>query len=208
MTLDDWLVFVAVSIAPAVSPGPAVVLALSNSLRFDWHAALWSAFGNSAGLLLVGSAVAFGLGGLMAASATAFMVVKLIGAAYLAYIGIRILRGRGSATAGPTRGSGDARRARLFREAFLVALTNPKAIVILLALIPQFLEPAGNVPAQAIILSLTYGGMCFVNHAIVAACGSRLKWLLTSARGQRNLDRVIGTIFIGLGIAMATASRG
>lgn len=57
------------------------------------------------------------------------------------------------------------------------------------------------------ILSLTYGAMCFLSHALVAAFGSRLKWFLTSARGQRYLHNTIGAVFVGLGIAMTASAR-
>ena len=92
MPIDLWLVFIAVSLLPAVSPGPAVMLAISNTLRFGRNATLASAAGNATGLVILGYAVALGFGALMAASAVAFTVLKVIGAAYLIFIGLKIWR--------------------------------------------------------------------------------------------------------------------
>jgi hypothetical protein len=80
MPFELWLMFVAVSLLPAISPGPAVMLAISNTLRFGRNATLASATGNMMGLIVIGYAVAFGFGALMAASAVAFTVLKIIGA--------------------------------------------------------------------------------------------------------------------------------
>ncbi len=77
MALEAWLLFLLVSIVPVVSPGPAILLAINNTLRFGRQATVWSALGNSLGLIVLG------LGELMSASATAFTVLKLTGAVYL-----------------------------------------------------------------------------------------------------------------------------
>lgn len=207
MTLETWLIFVAVSIAPAISPGPAVVLAVSNSIRFTPRATLWSASGNAVGLLIVGVAVTFGMGSVMTASATAFTVVKLTGAAYLVYLGIRMWRGQGWRSPSEPGHAGNASPGRLFAEALLVAVTNPKAIFILIALLPQFLEPENPVLPQALLLSLTYSALCFINHMLVGVFACHVGRFLTSPRGTWIFRRAVGATFIGFGAAIAAAPR-
>ncbi|PWG61644.1 LysE family translocator [Spiribacter halobius] len=204
MSLESWFLFLAVSLVPAMSPGPAVVLALSNSLRFSPRATLWSALGNALGLLVLGAAVTLGLGGLIAASASAFTALKLLGAAYLVYLGVRIWR-RGAGEMECRVTAGAARPGRLFREGLLVAVTNPKAMIILVALLPPFLDSSAAVWLQGSILSLTYAVLCFLNHMLVAICAEPLRLALRSPRGQRMLRRGLGGTFVGVGAALAAS---
>src|ERR1700752_5078670 len=90
MTFEAWALFVAVSILPVMSPGPAILLAISNSIRFGPSATMYSAMGNTLGLTILGFAVWFGLAALMTAPAAAFTAVKIVGAIYLCYLGVKL----------------------------------------------------------------------------------------------------------------------
>ncbi|MCX2721948.1 LysE family translocator [Roseibium salinum] len=207
MPIDLWLVFVAVSLIPAISPGPAVMLAISNTLRFGRNATLASATGNAVGLVVIGYAVALGFGALMATSAVAFTVLKLIGAAYLIYLGIKVWRDKSGFHL--QDGLPAARNSgwKLFLQAFLVSVTNPKAILVITALFPQFMRPDGIDLAEISILSFTYAALCFLNHATIAFAGAHMRRFLTSARRMRWVRRITGGLFVGFGTALATASR-
>lgn len=207
MPLDLWLVFVALSLLPAVSPGPGVMLALSNTLRFGRNATLASASGNAFGLVLLGYAVALGFGAIMAASAIAFTVLKIIGAAYLIFLGIKIWRDK--TTFQMQDGVLTARKSgwKLFLEAFLVSITNPKAILVITALFPQFMHKGRIDLLEITILSVTYAALCFANHAAIAFAGGHMRRFLTSAKRMLWVRRVTGTLFVGFGTALAAASR-
>lgn len=207
MPFDLWLVFVAVSLLPAISPGPGVMLAISNTLRFGRNATLASATGNAAGLVVIGYAVAFGFGALMATSALAFTVLKFIGAAYLIYLGIKVWRDASSFEATATGSNQSKSSWKLFLEAFLVSVTNPKAILVITALFPQFMHARTIDFTETAILSFTYASLCFANHAAIAFAGSHLRRFLTSARRIRWVRRVTGGLFVGFGSALAAASR-
>lgn len=206
MLINTWLLFIAVSILPAISPGPAVLLAISNALRYGAHATVYSALGNALGLLLLGFAVAFGLAALLAVSALAFTILKFAGAAYLAYLGVKLWRDGGSlslpAAKAPAMGRG-----KLFRQALLVSLTNPKALVILAALIPPFVDHSHAVLPQVAVMSATYAALCFANHLLLAFAGGKARRFLASEKRMRAVRRVLGAMFIGFGAALATASR-
>ncbi|GAA0773902.1 LysE family translocator [Roseibium denhamense] len=207
MPFDLWLVFIAVSLLPAISPGPGVMLAISNTLRFGRNATLASASGNAAGLVVIGYAVAFGFGAIMATSALAFTVLKVIGAAYLIYLGIKVWRDASSfqvanASTGPSKSP-----VKLFLEAFLVSITNPKAILVITALFPQFMSKGGISLMETSVLSFTYAALCFANHAVIAVAGNQMRRFLTSDRRIRWVRRVTGGLFVGFGSALATASR-
>jgi threonine/homoserine/homoserine lactone efflux protein len=206
MSLDTFLIFVAVSILPAISPGPAILLAISNSLRYGSRSVLYSALGNALGLTLLGFAVAFGLAAILAVSAAAFTIVKFIGAAYLIYLGVKLWRD-GKSIALPGGGLIPISRGKLFRQAFFVSITNPKALIILAALIPPFIDRAQPVLPQVAIMSLTYVGLCFLNHLLLAFAGGRVRRFLASEARMTAVRRVLGSMFIGFGAALAAASR-
>jgi threonine/homoserine/homoserine lactone efflux protein len=90
VTFETWAIFVVVSILPVLSPGPAILLAISNAIRFGPAATIYSGLANSLGLTIMGVAVAFGLSAMVGASAVAFTAIKIIGAIYLCYLGIKL----------------------------------------------------------------------------------------------------------------------
>jgi len=94
----------------------------------------------------------------------------------------------------------------LFLEALLVALTNPKAVLLLAALMPHFLA-AGPQALTVAILAATYAGLCFLNHMLLGALGGRLRRGLASARVRALLRGGLGACFIGFGGALAAMSR-
>ncbi|MBD8890513.1 LysE family translocator [Roseibium litorale] len=207
MTFQSWLLFVALSLLPALSPGPGVMLAISNTLRFGRTATLVSAAGNALGLVLIGYAAAFGFGAVMAASALAFTVLKLIGAAYLIYLGIKIWRDRSSLQVHDKGPAAPRSQGRLFAQGLFVSVTNPKAMLVITALFPQFLPHDGFTPGLATILSLTYAALCYANHAAIAYAGDTLRRFLLSPNRLTFVRRMLGTLFVGFGTALAAASR-
>jgi homoserine/homoserine lactone efflux protein len=206
MTFATWLLFIAVSILPAISPGPGVLLAISNALRFGPQATLYSALGNTLGLIILGFAVAFGLAALLTVSAMAFTVVKIVGAGYLVYLGFKLWRD-GAALSLPSGPAPLLSRGKLFRQALLVSLTNPKALILITALIPPFVDHAHPVLPQVALMSITYGALCFANHLLLAYAGGAMRRFISSERRMRTVRRVLGTMFIGFGAALAAASR-
>ena len=206
MALDTFLIFLAVAILPALSPGPGMLLALSNSLRYGPRATFYSAIGNSLGLMLMGFAVAFGLAAVFAVSALAFTVVKIVGAAYLVYLGIKLWRD-GKALSLPGQDCAPINPGRLFRQAFLVSITNPKAMVLLAALIPPFVDNSKPIMMQVTVMSVSYAIMCFGNHLLLAQAGGRVRLLLCSERRMKATQRALGSLFIGFGAALGAATR-
>lgn len=207
MTIETWLLFIVVATVPAMSPGPSAMLALGNTLRFGHGAAFYSAVGNSAGMLLMGLGVAFGLAALIAASSTVFLVVKLAGAAYLIHLGVKLWRQKGGAP-----GIGNAPEtmpapSRLVWEAFLVAVTNPKALLIVSALFPPFLSADAAFLPQAVVLSLTYSGIVFAKHILISLASGWLRRYLQEARVIMAMRRIIGSIMIAFGGSLALSSR-
>jgi homoserine/homoserine lactone efflux protein len=206
MPFSTWLLFVAISLVPVISPGPGMLLAISNSLRYGAGATFYSALGNAIGLTILGLGVAFGLAALLEVSALAFTVVKIVGAIYLAYLGIKLWRD-GNAISLASHSAPILGRRTLFAQALLVSLTNPKALVLLAVLIPPFIDRAQPLLPQAVAMAATYAGLCFLNHLMLAFASGKMRRFLSSQKRMLAVRRVLGTMFIGFGAALAAASR-
>ena len=207
MALETWFIFVLVSILPVMSPGPAILLAISNTLQHGPRATVFSAIGNSIGLMVLGIAIAFGLGSIMATSAAVFTTVKIVGAIYLVYLGIKVWRDPSAFS--NTLGTITAPKGsiRLCLEAFLVSVTNPKPILILAVLFPQFLSSSLPLMPQVLIMSATFAGLCFLNHLLLAVFAKRLQVFIQGDRRAKITRRVLGGFFIGFGGMLAVTSR-
>lgn len=207
MTLATLLLFILASAVTIITPGPTVLLAMSNGSRHGVRAACWGMGGAVlADLILIG-AVASGLGVVLAASEIAFQIIKWAGAAYLAWLGWKMLRSdaalvQPSAQPGAARPKGPA----LGLRSFVVALTNPKALLFMSAFLPQFINPAAPLPAQYAILA---GVMALMNVAVMlayAALGAQMVRAF-QAGGLRWLNRVCGGLLIGLAGTLALYRR-
>lgn len=210
MEFYTWILFTGVALISVLSPGPAVLLSVTNSLRYGVGTALVSSLGNITGLFIVSAGAALGLGAVLQTSALMFGILKCCGAFYLIYIGIRQWQSRKN----PFSGADDPGRdpgaetlpgrsgLRVFRQGVLVALFNPKPVLFFTALFPQFMDVSRPVAGQFIILTLTFMVFSFVALAGYAAGAGVLKdWL---SRGRRPLwmNRISGTVFIGFGLGI------
>lgn len=208
MSWSMWLAFVMASAVIAVSPGPGAVLSVSNGLRHGYLAALRGIAGLETALLLQLGVVAVGLGALLASSATAFLLVKLAGAAYLVWLGIAKWRAPAEcfdADGGTAEGA--RTRLRLFRQGLLVNLTNPKAIVFIAALVPQFVVPARPQLPQFLVIAVTMVAVDVVVMSCYALLAARFRPLLRDARAIRVQNRLFGGLFIGAGAMLAASVR-
>ncbi len=188
-------------------PGPSVLFAIARSLSLGPTAGMLSATGNALGVLPHVVAVSLGLGALIAQSVVLFTVVKVAGAAYLVYLGVQAIRHRQvQATPEAVVAAGPL---KLLREGFLVGFTNPKTVVFLLAVLPQFVAPAqGAVPLQLATL-----GLIFAVIAVVCDCGWALlagnarRWLAGSPQRVGQLGGFGGVMMVGLGGALLFTGR-
>ncbi|HET8561905.1 MAG TPA: LysE family translocator [Marmoricola sp.] len=191
-------------------PGPSVLFVIGRALAHGRATALLSVAGNSLGLLLVMVLVAFGLGSVVAESATLFLAVKLVGAAYLVWLGVQaIRRRRGFDGAGGAEVAVGLPPVRALRQGFVVGFSNPKALMIFAALLPQFVDRhAGQVPAQMLLLGLLAFLIGLVSDSVWALAASQLRtWFTSSPRRGRALGAAGGVSMVGLGVALLVTGR-
>ena len=161
MTLNSWLLFLAMETALSLSPGPAVFFTVSQGARGGLKRSLPAALGILSANAIYFALSATSLGALIAASARFFTVAKWVGAAYLVYLGIRALASAGHSQAVALNGAARAElpdaddRRRVYVGALTLQLANPKALLFFLALLPQFIDLKFAVAPQMLILAAT-----------------------------------------------------
>jgi homoserine/homoserine lactone efflux protein len=204
VTLTTWLAFLLASTLIALSPGPGAATAMSIGLRHGYGPALRAIVGLQSALVLQLAVIAAGLGALLSASAVAFNLMKFLGAGYLIWLGVQKWR---ASPGGLGEDGADAKAEGLFRQGLLVNLTNPKAIVFMAALTPQFIDPARPQWLQFLILGAT---MCSVDVTVMSAyalLAARLRRWLRDPRAIRAQNRFFGGIFVGAGVLLAASGR-
>jgi homoserine/homoserine lactone efflux protein len=209
--LNLWLAFLAASMAIAVSPGSGAVLAMSHGLAYGVRHASATIMGLQAGVAGTLLIAGVGVGALLMASATAFTVVKVLGAAYLVWLGIKQWRAPVTDTAAP--GAGAAVQAALpsVRERFLLGfftnMTNPKGIVFMVAVLPQFIDPQRSLWLQLLVLLVTAVGVDVVVMHGYAFLASRAQRWMQSARSRRAQNRVFGGVLMAMGASLLMVKR-
>jgi homoserine/homoserine lactone efflux protein len=168
MTFETWLLFLIMETALSLSPGPAVFYVVSQGIR-AFPRAVPATLGILSANACYFALSATSLGALIAASARFFTIAKWVGAAYLIYLGIKSLRSAaashsialtGATTPGDRDGPtgvdmcGNDRR-RIYLGALTLQLSNPKALLFFLALLPQFIDTQRAVAPQMLILAAT-----------------------------------------------------
>ncbi|OBS38858.1 lysine transporter LysE [Pseudomonas syringae pv. syringae] len=203
-SLQQWLSFAMIALFVTLTPGPAVIMALSNSITHEPARAMVGSLGNALGLIVVATAVTAGLGAVLVASASAFLVLKIAGAGYLVYLGIKQWRSARSAFDALADVPKAVSTGSLFIKGISVALTNPKAILFFIAFLPQFIQPGTFQVEQTGVLIVTFAGCSVVAHVFYVLLAQTLKRHLNSARRRQNVNRVFGASFIGLGLSLFT----
>ena len=192
------------SVLIAISPGPGAAVSMSTGLRYGYRSALLVIFGLQCALATQLLIVAVGLGALLNTSEQAFNIVKFVGAAYLIWLGIQKWRASPDEV---DETKALSKPNRLFMEGLLVNLTNPKAIVFIAALTPQFIDPTSSQWPQFLIIGLT---MCSVDTVVMscyALLATRLRRWLHDPRSLKAQNRFFGGVFVGAGALLAASSR-
>ena len=189
-------------------PGPSVLFVISRGVALGRRAALLTVLGNASGVMVHVLAVAAGVGAVVERSLVAYTVLRLAGAAYIVWLGIQALRHRRALSTVLDATTVRPRR-QIFREGFVVGITNPKSIVFFSAVLPQFVDPGGApVTLQLVLLGAVSVAIAVVSDSMYAlVAGTARSWL--SGRPHR-LERLGGTgglVMIGLGAQLAVTGR-
>jgi homoserine/homoserine lactone efflux protein len=208
MSLELWLVYCVAAIGLSLTPGPNGLLVLTHGMRFGVRRTVFTALGGVSGFFLLVAASLAGLGALLAASEQAFTIAKWIGAAYLVYLGVRtwgapapqLLRRPNAREGNEPRGS-----LQLFGQGFVVAVSNPKALIFFAAFLPQFMQAGVPYWLQLAVLGGTFALVEFIYELVIASAAQRVApWL---GRNGRLFNRIAGVTFVAIGALLARANR-
>jgi threonine/homoserine/homoserine lactone efflux protein len=206
---EHLLAFVLVAVVLILVPGPSVLFVVTRSLTLGARAGLATVAGNATGVYVQVVAVAFGIGALVQESIHVFTAIKLIGAAYLVYLGVQTFRHRRSLVAALDAPVERKLARRIFADAFVVGLFNPKVIVFFMAILPQFVDrSAGGVPLQMLLFGAIFCLLALVCDSIWAlTAGAARAWLAGSPRRLEAIGGTGGVVMVGLGAGIALTGR-
>lgn len=196
------------SLVLIVIPGPSVLFVVGRALAYGRRTALATVCGNSAGNYVVAVCVAVGIGAIVERSAAIFTVVRILGALYLIWLGVRAIRGRAALRAAFGAAAAPRRDRSAVREGFLVGVTNPKAFILFGAVLPQFVNRAGDVPVQMLLLALVSIGIGLCSDSLWALTASAVRtWFTRSPRRLEMVGGAGGLAMIGVGLTVAVTGR-
>ncbi|MDQ0043435.1 homoserine/homoserine lactone efflux protein [Variovorax boronicumulans] len=202
MDLHVWLAFLVASCVIAVSPGSGAVLSMSHGLSYGVRRTTATIVGLQLGLAVILLVAGLGVGAVLTASATAFTVIKVVGACYLLWLGWRQWRAPVAAANGDaseSAGEPDLTTRQRVLRGFLTNVTNPKGIVFMAAVLPQFIEPTRPLWLQLLVLLATTVMVDVTVMHGYAWLAARLQGVLRSVRARRAQNRVFGGVLMAMG---------
>jgi threonine/homoserine/homoserine lactone efflux protein len=203
---SSLLAFSLVAVILVLTPGPDFAVVVPNALRGRGIA---TTLGTVSGLTIHAAIAAAGLSVVILASDLAFSIVKYLGAAFLLFLGLRTLwQSRGAKADGAqaaSQGSDDLPRWRAFPQGLLVNVLNPKAPLIYLSVMPQFLDPNLPAHAQLVAMSGLLVAIAAVWYLTLTALINKLRPILR--RFSTWIERATGAVLILLGVGTALQTR-
>jgi threonine/homoserine/homoserine lactone efflux protein len=201
MAVTDWPGFLVAALLVSLIPGANQLLGLSNAVRFGTARAMAGVAGRLAAFVVLIALVVAGLGALLIASETALEVIKWVGVAYLAWLGVTSLRsGRrppGPDVTPPPATAGGI--GPIVTREFVVAISNPKALLLFAALLPQFADTgAASAGLTLAVLGAVYLVIELLVGLVYVSVGRRLGATGIPSRTQQRVDLGTGVVFVGL----------
>ena len=205
--LETLIIFLSASIALSLSPGPDNIFVLTQSAMNGRKAGVFVTLGLCTGLMVHTVAISLGVAAIFQTSELAFNILKIIGAMYLLYLAWQAFRA-GDSNINPIKNS-NLNWKQLYIRGIIMNITNPKVAIFFLAFLPQFAQPTvGSITVQMAILGGLFILATLVVFSSVAwSAGFIGEWLKRSDKAQRIINRIAGTVFIGLALKLVSSER-
>lgn len=207
MALDTWLAFFVASWIISFSPGSGAIYAMSCGLNHGFRRGFIGTFGLIAGISTALAVVAIGLGAILSTSAHAFTLLKWLGVGYLVYLGIKQWRAAPAPMAAVNGNAASTSAWTLIVKGWAVNATNPKGLVFMMAVMPQFIDSASPLLPQYLAIGATMAFTDFVVMAIYTAFAAKVLAFFRSEAQLRFLNRLFGGLFVAAAAALATFKR-
>ena len=208
MVFETWLAFFVACWLISLSPGAGAIASMSCGLQYGFRRGYWNAIGLQLALVLQIAIVAAGVGALLATSAMAFGLIKWFGVVYLLWLALAQWRALPGNLADESAPRPLGRPLTLVLRGFLVNASNPKAVVFILAVLPQFLQPEAPLLPQYLSMTATMVGVDLLVMAAYTGLAAKVLRALRSARQQRLLNRSFALMFVAATGLLASIHRG
>ena len=229
ISLDTLLLFVPMAAILVMLPGPDFALIAKISLMNGRPQGQAAAVGVALGICVHTSAAMLGISAIIAQSVLWFSILKYVGAAYLVWLGIQALRAGQRAgqpvsaavvktvqqpqasanvradAASPAQRLSLRQWLHFFGQGFLTNALNPKAVLIFLTFLPQFMDPHAPLAPQFLTLGSIMSGLCLFWYVPLAYMLGRIRHTFENSRFQQWMQRCTGLVFIAFGLKLATA---
>lgn len=206
--LENYWLFVIMSLALIIMPGADVALVTKNTLTLGKRGGMATVFGITAGTLVHMLAAALGISAIIAQSAALFEIIKYIGAIYLIYLGVQsLLSLRKSAPLPPVVENGRKNSGSGFAQGLVSNVFNPKVAIFFLTFLPQFIVPGEHNLMQILIMGVTHAVLGVIWLTIYIYLIDAMRSLFQSQATHKVFQGVTGTMLLGLGIKLALEKR-
>ncbi len=207
MAFDIWLAFFAACWVISLSPGAGAIASMSSGLQFGFLKGYWNVIGLQIALAVQILVVAAGVGAVLTASALAFNLIKWFGVAYLVYLAIKQWQQRPSEIKADIHAVQRVRALTMIVKGFLINISNPKAIVFMLAVLPQFIDPQQKLVPQYGIMMVTMIAVDMIVMAGYTCLAAKVLLFLRTPRQQRILNRSFASMFVGAASLLSFVHR-
>lgn len=207
MQFETWFAFFAACWVISLSPGAGAVACMSSGVNYGFKRGYFNVLGMEFAIVVQILIAITGLGAVIAASETAFNLIKWLGVAYLFYLAYKQWNQLPQQVKLASAESNEHLKRRLFLKGFLVNMSNPKAIVFILAVFPQFMDTSADLLPQYFIMMLT---MIFIDSIVMGGytgLATRVLQHLKSAKQQIMLNRTFASLFAFAAVILCFVAR-
>lgn len=206
MEFNSWIAFVIGTIIVCGTPGPNMLQVMNSSIRYGMKPAFFTMLGCFSGVYMLFIASMLGVGAFLIKYPAAFDVLRYAGAAYLLYLGVIIWLSANSASINPDVPILRSNK-HIFRDGFLVGISNPKALLFAVAFFPQFINPDAPQTIQFVILLTSFAVIEISWYLLYAFGGSKLANLMKKDTFRKAFDRFTGSLFVMFGVFLIAKPR-
>lgn len=214
MNIESLLLFTSIGFIAAITPGPAILLVSTNSIKYGIKKSVATILGNITGLFSLSLLAVLGLSTVILYSAPIFTALKFVGALYLIFLGVKLWRNGFLIAENTLIKSGTLEQPatapklyKLYTQGILISLSNPKAIGFTTALFPQFIDTNQPLASQFLVLVLifmTLSFSCLLGYGLLAV---KAQHQTENSAMQKLIGKLFGVAFIGSGVALALTTQ-
>lgn len=202
MELHTWLLYLIAAIGLSITPGPNSLLAITHGALYGHKLTLFTILGGALGFILLIALSMMGIGALLQTSAQALVLLKWLGGAYLVWLGWQLWKSPALHLAALTisQTQQNIQALQLFKNGFLAAISNPKALLFYGAFLPQFMSNESSLLSQFIIMASTFAVVEILFEYFLARLAHKIRpWLNQTGK---KFNRVCACLFAVMGCAL------